>query len=58
MDKNQHKYNNKSVEEKLVEFKMLAIVLCAAIIVTGFIGGVCGYKLVRKERNLLTWQIL
>lgn len=39
MDKNQHKYNNKSVEEKLVEFKMLAIVLCAAIIVTGFIGG-------------------
>lgn len=39
VDKNRLKYTNKSVEEKLVEFKMLAIVLCAAIIVTGFMGG-------------------
>lgn len=40
MDMRQSKYNNKSIEEKLVDLKALVIMLCVAIIATGLMGGV------------------
>ena len=52
MDMKQPKYNYKSVDEKLMGLKALVIMLCVVIIAAGLIGGVCGYKVVRKERRL------